>query len=34
VLTTLIIFIVDREPRFILASLLVLGVIFLAVLTS
>jgi uncharacterized membrane protein len=32
VLTTLIIFVIDREPRFILASLLVLGVIFLAVL--
>lgn len=32
VLTTLVIFIVDREPRFILASLLVLGVILAAIL--
>jgi uncharacterized membrane protein len=31
VLTTLIIFIVDRQPRFVLASLLVLGIILAAI---
>ena len=31
VLTTLVIFVIDRQPRFILASLLVLGIIFTAI---
>jgi uncharacterized membrane protein len=34
VLTTLVIFIADREPRFVLMSLVVLGVITVAVLTG